>query len=127
MKIIRIGSLLGIFLMMSACYHDQIIPVEPPVGDVGTVKFASGVVPIFNGSCNLAGCHSPGGQKPNLSAESAFSSLTNGGYINKATPENSLIYQWMKGNKGTPMPVSGSNPTYNAKILAWIEQGALNN
>ncbi|HET9485801.1 MAG TPA: hypothetical protein VFO54_00120 [Chryseosolibacter sp.] len=126
-KIIRIWPWLGFFLIMNACYHDQIIPVEPTVGDVGTVTFASGIIPIFNSSCNVSGCHSPGGQKPNLSSESAFNSLMNGGYIDKATPEKSLVYQWMKGDKGTPMPVSGSNPTYNAKILAWIEQGALNN
>ena len=28
---------------------------------------------------------------------------------------------------GTPMPTTGSNATYNAKVLRWIELGALNN
>jgi hypothetical protein len=33
----------------------------------------------------------------------------------------------MTGANGTPMPPSGSDATYNAKILRWIELGALNN
>lgn len=122
------GSLLGMLLLiMNACYYDEVIPVEQSVGDVGIVKFASDIIPIFNTSCNVSGCHSAGGQKPDLTSASAFTSLSTGGYIDKANPENSLIYQWMKGNKGTTMPVSGSNATYNAKVLAWIKQGALNN
>jgi hypothetical protein len=127
-KIIRIGSLLSALLfVLSGCYYDQVIPVEPSVGDVGNVTFSAGIIPIFNSSCNVTGCHSAGGQKPNLTAASAYTSLMNGGYIDKTTPENSLLYQWMEGNKGTPMPVSGPNATYNAKVLKWIELGALNN
>jgi hypothetical protein len=127
-KIVWIGSLLIVMLvLLNSCYYDDVIPVEKPVGDVGTIKFTADLVPIFSSSCSVSGCHSAGGQKPNLSASSAFISLTTGGYINKTVPESSIIYQRMKGSNGTPMPVSGSNAVYNAKVLAWIKQGALNN
>ena len=126
-KIIWIGSLLGmLMLIMNACYYDEVLPQES-VGDVGEMSFSADIIPIFNASCNVSGCHNKGGQKPDLSAENAFNTLTNGGYIDKATPESSSLYLWMTGKKGTPMPVSGSNATYNAKVLAWIEQGAHNN
>ena len=127
-KIVWMGSLVGMLLLvMNACYDDEVLPVDKPVGDIGNVTFSADIIPIFNASCNVTGCHSSGGQKPNLTAVNAFTSLTNGGYINKTNPETSLIYQWMIGDVGTPMPPSGSNATYNAKVLKWIELGALNN
>ena len=121
------GLLVMLLVIMNACYYDEVLPVDKPVGDVGNVTFSADIIPIFNASCNVTGCHSAGGQKPNLTAVNAYSSLTNGGYIDKATPENSVIYKWMNGEMGTVMPPSGSNATYNAKVLKWIELGALNN
>lgn len=125
-KIIWISSLCILVIIMNACYYDQVLPAEP-VGDVGEMSFSKDIIPIFNASCNSTGCHNQGGQKPNLTATNAYSSLTSGGYIDKNPPESSSLYQWMNGEKGLPMPLSGPNATYNAKVLAWIEQGALNN
>lgn len=126
-KIILIGGLLGmLMLLMNACYYDEVLPVDA-VGDVGEVSFSKDIIPIFNASCNSTGCHNQGGQKPNLTPTNAYSSLTSGGYIDKNSPESSSLYQWMNGEKSLPMPLSGPNATYNAKVLAWIEQGALNN
>lgn len=116
-----------LLLTLNACYYDEVLPVEKTVGDVGTVLFVSDLIPIFNLNCNISGCHSAGGQRPNLTASNAYASLSTGGYINNEVPEKSEIYLWMKGVKGTPMPVSGSNATFNAKVLAWIKQGAQNN
>jgi hypothetical protein len=127
-KIVWMGSLLGMLLLiMNACYYDEVLPVESSVGDVGNGTFSKDIIPIFNAGCNVTGCHSAGGQKPSLTTVSAFASLSNGGYINKTAPENSLLYLWMKGSKGAPMPPAGSDATYNAKVLKWIELGALNN
>ncbi len=125
-KIIWISSLCLLMISMNACYYDQVLPVEP-VGDVGEISFAMDIIPIFNSSCNSAGCHNQGGQKPNLTPAGAYTSLTSGGYIDTKSPEASSLYQWMNGEKSLPMPLSGPNATYNAKVLAWIEQGALNN
>jgi hypothetical protein len=126
-KTLLTGGLLSmILIIMNSCYYDEVLPVES-VGDVGEMSFSNDIIPIFNASCNMSGCHNKGGQKPNLSPESAYTSLINGGYIDKTTPENSSLYKWMKGEEAQPMPLSGPNATYNAKVLAWIEQGALNN
>lgn len=125
-SIIGISSLCFLVITMNACYYDQVLPVVP-VGEVGEMSFSQDIVPIFNASCNATGCHNQGGQKPDLSATNAYNSLNSGGYINKSNPEASELYLWMTGEKSSPMPLSGPNATYNAKVLAWIEQGALNN
>ncbi|MBK9570576.1 MAG: hypothetical protein IPO53_12145 [Chitinophagaceae bacterium] len=91
------------------------------------VSFTSDIIPIFDKSCNISGCHAAGGIKPDLSATTAHASLTVGNYFNTTTPESSTIYQWMTGKKGTPMPTTGVNKDYNALVLAWIKQGAENN
>jgi hypothetical protein len=91
------------------------------------VSFAADVIPIFNSSCNQSGCHNSGGKSPDLSISNAYNSLQNGGYLNLNSPENSELYLWMSGKKGTPMPLSGVNKKYNAMVLAWLKQGCKNN
>lgn len=128
LKIYWIAALLGTLLFtINACYYDQVLPTEVSSDDVGPMSFSGDIIPIFNASCNTASCHNQGGVTPDLSATNAYLSLTSGGYLNTASPKNSSLYHWMLGDNGTPMPPSGTNATYNAKVLAWIEQGALNN
>ena len=128
-NIIKISGLIlvsGSILFLQGCYKDR--TVIPDAAEVTrTVSFSQDIISIFNKSCNTSGCHSNGGQSPNLSENNAFNSLIIGGYIDIGSPENSVIYQKMTGKKGTPMPVSGINKDYNALILAWIRQGANNN
>lgn len=109
--------------MINACTYDQVVPGEI---EVGTMSFSGDIIPIFNKDCNTSGCHN-GTVAPDLRAANAFNALVNGNYINTGNPENSELYQWMRGNRGLPMPLSGPNATYNAKVLAWIQQGASNN
>lgn len=107
------------------CYNDAVIY---PVGDyTGEVSFTSDVIPIFNAECNTSGCHNPGGVKPDLSPANAYISLTTGGYIIIETPEESELYRWMKGLEAVPMPPSGSDALNTSIVLAWIQQGALEN
>jgi hypothetical protein len=115
--------------MLSGCYYDEILPEDLKIdnNDAGTVSFANDIIPIFNQSCNGAGCHNTGGVPPDLSPTNAYNALTSGGYINTTLPEESELYQWMKGNRNIPMPIDGANAAYNAKVLAWIRQGAQNN
>lgn len=122
---LKLAGILVLTVVLTTCYYDQILPVEEEV-EVGTMSFANDILPIFNQSCSTSGCHS-GSVSPNLTAGAAYNSLMNGGYINTANPSESELIQWMKGNRTLPMPISGSDPTYNAKVLAWIQQGALNN
>ena len=122
------GFLAGIcLLILSGCYKNSTI--YPGEGEeiTRTVSFAADILPILNSSCNMSGCHSTGGKSPDLSVVNAYPSLVNGGYVNTSDPQSSLVYLWMTGKKGTPMPVSGINMQYNALVLAWIRQGVQNN
>lgn len=105
----RIISIVIIFLIISVangCYNDSFLAInEVEISD--QVSFNNDIIPIFNKDCNTSGCHNTGGQKPDLSPSRAYLSLTNGNYIDKENPENSEIYQWMKGNRAVTMPLSG--------------------
>jgi hypothetical protein len=115
------------FIYLIGCYKDKTVIFDTGEEITKPVSFTSDIIPIFNSSCNLGGCHNAGGKSPDLSAANAFLSLSNGGFINFDDPLSSEIYLWMTGKKGTPMPVSGINKDFNALIIAWIKQGAQNN
>jgi len=126
-KTVPVFFLLGGFVfLLVGCYKDKTVILDEPAV-TKTVSFSKDIIPLFNKSCNTSGCHSSGGQTPNLTETSALNSLTAGNYFSKSAPENSIIYQKMTGKRGTPMPVSGVNKEYAALILAWIKQGANNN
>jgi len=114
-------------LLLTGCYKDKTVYSDTVAEITRPVSFAADIVPIFNNSCNISGCHSSGSKTPDLSAANAFNSLTNGNFVNKDDPQSSSLYLWMTGKKSTPMPVGGINKEYNALVLAWIKQGAQNN
>lgn len=116
---------LSLAIIMSSCQYDEIVPVAPDLGE-DEVLFSQDIVPIFESSCNRSSCH---GERvpPILVPDEAYSNLINENFINRQAPENSELYQWMIGNRARPMPLSGPNAEYNAKILTWIQQGAKNN
>lgn len=122
------GFLAGIILyLLTGCYKDKTVIFETSGEITRAVSFTDEIIPIFNNSCNLSGCHAAGGKTPDLTVMNAYNSLINGGYINTDDPQSSELYLWMTGKKSTPMPVSGVNKDYNALVLAWIIQGAQNN
>ncbi len=125
MKYLNQKLLVGIIaaFIVGGCYYDTVL--EPEVS--GQVSFSGDIIPIFNTSCNSVGCHSTGGVRPDLSPANAYNALINGGYISTSAPESSELYRWMRGERALPMPLSGPNANYNATVLAWIKQGALNN
>ena len=116
-----------ILLLAAGCYRDKTVLSDTGSDISRPVSFANDLIPLFNSSCNASGCHNAGGKSPDLSVENAYNALMNGSYINTGQPEASELFQWMTGKRGTPMPLSGSNKDYNALVLAWIRQGALNN
>ncbi|CAN5664643.1 hypothetical protein BH11BAC3_BH11BAC3_17530 [soil metagenome] len=116
----------GCISLLTGCYKDKTVFLDSPA-ITRTVTFSQDIIPIFNKSCNTSGCHSAGGQTPDLTTSKAFNALTVGNYYDKNAAENSIIYKKMSGKMGTVMPVSGMNADYNALILAWIKQGAKNN
>lgn len=125
-KAIAFLVLLSGFGLIYSCSYDQILPSGPDIDGLGTLSFNDDIKPIFNLSCNTSGCHD-GSVIPDLRSDNAFEALTAGNYLDVDAPENSELYQWMLGTRSLPMPLSGPNPDYNNKVLAWITQGALNN
>lgn len=100
---------------------------DVPIDIQEDVSFELDIIPIFNASCNSAGCHNAGGIAPDLSEANAYDALTTGAYYNLDTPAESELYQWMSGNRSIPMPLSGADAAYNALVLQWITEGALDN
>ena len=109
-------TVIGICLWTS-CTYDTFNPQVPD-----EVSFSEDIIPVFNASCNGAGCHNEGGTPPDLSEANAWSSLIIGGYINAAEPENRLLYTKI-------LPPDGSMARFatdrdRTLILNWIQQGA---
>ena len=117
----------AIIFLGQGCYKDKTVLFDTTEDITRPVSFATDIIPIFNKSCNLSGCHSSGGKAPNLTDANAYNSLITGNYVNTGDPKSSTVYLWITGKKSTPMPVGGINKDYNALILAWIKQGAQNN
>ena len=124
----KIGFLAGFtMLLLFGCYKDKTVIFDTADEITRTVSYTNDILPIFNKSCSISGCHSADGIKPDLSAVNAYNSLSAGNYFNTTAAESSTLYLWMSGKKGTPMPTTGINKDYNALVLAWIKQGAKNN
>ncbi len=103
-----------ILTSVTSCEKVTLKPV-----DVGQVSFSEDLIPIFTKNC--AGCHSDA-INPDLRAENAYKSLTEGGYINTENPENSELLT--KLNSGSHQ--ARATEVEKEKIKAWIEQGAKN-
>ena len=130
-KIISIIIVLAIIgtLVLTGCSKTTTLVLTPPVSqDTTTISFSADIQPIFTASCALSGCHVAGGKVPNLSTGVAYQSLQNGGYVVANDPDNSQLMLWLTGKKTPGMPLGNSpDPVINAKVSAWISQGAKNN
>ena len=106
-------------LFLSSCTSDTLVP---EVIDPGKqVSFSSDIQPIFNANC--VRCHS-GSTAPELREGKSYSSLISGNYINKTTPDQSILYLEMAPNGGMS---SYSNSSDAQLVLLWIQQGANEN
>lgn len=114
---------------LTSCEYKQMEPVV--INELPTdVSFSDDIMPIFNASCNMAGCHSEGGISPDLSATNAYLVLSSGSMLDLLTPENSELYKRMI-DEGNPMPTNGFGGILDANktntVLVWIQEGALDN
>ena len=101
-------------------YTNDYNPLEVP----DNVSFDADIIPIFELSCNDAGCHN-GSIKPDLRRDVAYVNLIKGGYVTDVNvAENNILYQ--KIDNGGSM-YSFATDLDRAYIKKWIEEGALNN
>jgi hypothetical protein len=128
MKSKYIIMLLGVLLVtgITSCYKDVMYPGPDPNGPPENVSFSSSLIPLFTKNCATSGCHdAKPSHAPSLTADNAFNSLKNGGYINTMIPDNSTIYEMIKSGE---MPPTGPlKPADCQKLLDWIRNGAQNN
>ena len=125
-KVIRIKFiiLLTISVGFFSCEYEQVEPITELPTDV---SFQTDLIPIFNQSCNTAGCHNAGGIAPDLSEGNAYTVLVNGNMLDLNNAENSILYKRMIDVQ-SPMPLSGIlSKSQTNKVLVWIREGALNN
>ena len=131
-KIIAIALILvttGMFFT-TGCYKVKTLVIPNTGEEVTTpVSLTGDIIPILNKSCNVSGCHSSGGIKPDLTADKAYNTLINGNYVDLANPDKSEIYLWLTGKRSATMPVGAANnpSNINQLVLAWIKQSAKNN
>ncbi len=93
-----------------------------PEGD--TISFSADIQPIFS---RCTGCHdaeTAGNDYLDLTAGKSYVSINKHDRINLTTPETSRFYTWPSSGDHTGPAYSTSEA---AKILTWIQQGALNN
>ena len=120
------GLLIAIMLMVNqSCTKDYLIPVEIIIPD--TVSFSIDILPIFTESCAKSGCHNTGDHSPDLTAANAYYELWAFGFIDTTDDRASVLFTRMDATSST-MPPLGRLPEDKIQlVLAWIEQGALDN
>lgn len=122
------GLVTTIIIGLSGCSKTVTIVENPGSSITKTMSFKDDIVPVFEKSCNASGCHASGGKSPVLTPASAYTSLSVGNYFKATDPDNSLLMLWLNGKKSPVMPIgAGPDQEINAKIYAWIKQGAKNN
>ena len=112
---------LGTFLILEnySCKHDPI-----GIENLDTVCFSRDVLPIFQNSCAMTGCHS-GGKR-------GFNATSYESIIKEVTPGNaskSKVYQAITSIYFNTMPPSPHTPLSKDQrtiIEVWINQGAKN-
>jgi len=119
--ILLIITLISITAWQS-CQYDWLDPIDPDIPDV--VSFSTNIQPIFDRSCNNAGCHATGGTAPDLTPANAYADLFAEDQIDLTTPENSILYKKCASGGSMNKFTMPGDPEI---ILKWIQEGALNN
>jgi len=120
----KLKGVIILTVMLAALLSCQNKKITAPVPV--NVSFSKDIMPVFNQSCNAAGCHAPGYTAPDLTLPNAYADLLKDNLIDALTPENSVLYKRMVDNT-QPMPPAGVL-TYEASlVLAWIQEGAKDN
>tara|TARA_R110002124_G_scaffold252177_4_gene417436 strand:+ start:228 stop:626 length:399 start_codon:yes stop_codon:yes gene_type:complete len=123
-----------VLIFAASCVNnveDQVpeIPDEP-------ISYASQIQPIFNTTCGGSSCHTNGGSANGVNLDSYQSAINSTGLsygtlvIIPGNADESPLVDKLGANPefGSRMPLSGSISSSDVgKIIAWINQGALDN
>lgn len=122
LKIFLAMVLLGSFI--TGCYYDVVTPQDPNKPPQ-KVSLTYDLQPIFTDNCTKTGCHGIGEHKPYLVADSAYTNIVSGGYVNTILPSSSILFREISSGG---MPPGGKLPDTDIKmVLDWITNGAQNN
>jgi hypothetical protein len=116
---------LGLLVIATvSCERDYYVPFDREISDV---SFSEDLIPIFDASCNMSGCHSTNGVPPDLTEENGYDDIYNTNMVDLANPEQSILYLRMIDAQ-SPMPTWGLLTNGEPEtVLVWIEEGGLNN
>ena len=124
--------------IISCEYNKEPEPIKKPVNVSDTsgidtvvqsaVSFINSIIPRFQARCAVSDCHDGVTSatttiSPVLTTDTAYFELWEGGYIDTANSENSILYQQINGGEMTDNATDEDRDT----ILQWIVEGALNN
>lgn len=123
--LILFGLILSLTIALSSCYKDIIKPDLPkdPNAPPQQVSYANELKPLFSANCTDAGCHVTGAHKPYLTPDISYQQIVNGGFVNLALPNKSLLYTMINGDMQQYIP----SAVNRQKVYDWIRNGAPNN
>lgn len=122
------SACLVLMFAIAGCSKSVTVVVNPGSSITTEMSFKTDIVPLFTKSCANSGCHSAGAKAPDLTEANAYKALVDGNYLKANDPDNSVLMQWLTGKKSPVMPMgAGPDENINAKVYAWIKQGAKNN
>src|ERR1017187_3394043 len=127
-KIMLATIVLASIVVFIGCQKDDTLTIKPTAKKITyIVSFSKKLVPLFTENCAITGCHTSGGQSPDLTASKDLGSVT--GLISTSDPQSSKIYEYMTGKLTPAMPLgkASNSSDINDLLLAWITQGAKNN
>lgn len=131
--------LIGISLIIStSCKHepdDHFVPDPIDTTDIitchpDTSYFVNDVLPIFQSSCALSGCHDAATAQDGIIL-SSYNDIINSGELEPGNASDSDIYEKITDSdpddRMPPPPLAPLNQEQIATIRDWINQGARNN
>jgi hypothetical protein len=132
----KIGRAIGVCIvllaLLSGCTRDEAIS-DPCAGCPSNISFKGDIIPIFEASCSLSGCHDATTHAAAVILDSAHAYLTvtepGTGYIIKFQADASILYTTLNapGVNGMPKGLPPLPQCQVDAIACWINQGAKNN
>ncbi|NNC82605.1 MAG: hypothetical protein HKN79_03435 [Flavobacteriales bacterium] len=126
-------------LSLCACKHEPLVPeVIPPEGgttiaqecDADSVYFSNQILPLFQSSCALSGCHDAATAEDGIVLDSYSNILGSGELVPFDTDEGDIYELITETDPDKIMPPPSEAPLSQEQIDLigqWIEQGAPNN